>query len=190
MGVGGEGKRENPPSQKRERENVDNLFWDRSPLGNQTARTHERNETNRFPGSSHPPTFDLKGYALCRRPLLGHCGCQKLSFERPGASNLAPLPLGTIWAPCGHPGGPFEQQEGHVEVRNQIFSDLGMISRLHIVSFFGFRWVKFFFVCFGLVSRLPFASIFDSKSRRLGLPKPGFRIESIAETIFSQKSSF
>ena len=40
-----------------------------------------------------------EGYALCRWPLLGHCGCPKLSFERPAASIL--LPRRTILVPWG-----------------------------------------------------------------------------------------
>ena len=35
--------------------------------------------------------------------------------------------LGTILSAWGHPGGPWEQQEGHVEVWNQTSDDLGMI---------------------------------------------------------------
>ena len=31
--------------------------------------------------------------------------------------------LGTILSAWGHPGGPWEQQEGHVGVRSKIFSD-------------------------------------------------------------------
>ena len=31
----------------------------------------------------------------------------------------------------GHPGGPWEQQEGHVEVRSKIFSDFGLILGRH-----------------------------------------------------------
>ena len=45
-----------------------------------------------------------------------------------------------------------------------------------------------FFV--GLVSRLLFSSIFESKFRRLGLLNLGFRMKSIAQTNFSQKVFF
>ena len=44
---------------------------------------------------------------------------------------------GTILSAWGHPGGPWEQQEGHVEVRSKIFSDFGLISGLHFESFLG-----------------------------------------------------
>ena len=74
--------------------------------------------------------FD-KGDALCRQLLLGHCCCRKLSFERHGASNW--VPWGTILAPWGHPGGPWEQQEEHVDIWNQIFN-LEMIVGLHFDS--------------------------------------------------------
>jgi hypothetical protein len=35
----------------------------------------------------------------------------------------------------GHPGGPWEQQEGHVGVRSKIFSDFGLILGPHFESF-------------------------------------------------------
>ena len=43
--------------------------------------------------------------------------------------------LGTILSAWGHPGGPWEQQEGHVGVRSKIFSDLGLILGSHFESF-------------------------------------------------------
>ena len=43
--------------------------------------------------------------------------------------------LGTILSAWGHPGGPWEQQEGHVGVRSKIFSDFGLILGLHFESF-------------------------------------------------------
>ena len=72
---------------------------------------------------------NLKGCALCRRPLVGHRGSQNMLFGRPGASILAPW--GTISAPWGHPGGPWEQQEGHLGVSNLILNDLREISGPH-----------------------------------------------------------
>ena len=72
--------------------------------------------------------YDLKCYALCRRPLLAPRVEQKLLFGRPGASILAPW--GTVLVPCGHPGEPWEQQEGLVGVRSQIFSDFGMLYQI------------------------------------------------------------
>ena len=43
--------------------------------------------------------------------------------------------LGTILSAWGHPGGPWEQQEGHVGVRSKIFSDFGLILGPHFESF-------------------------------------------------------
>ena len=43
--------------------------------------------------------------------------------------------LGTILSAWGHPGGPWEQQEGHVRVRRKIFSDFGLILGPHFESF-------------------------------------------------------
>ena len=43
--------------------------------------------------------------------------------------------LGTILSAWGHPGGPWEQQEGHVGVRSKIFSDFGLILGSHFESF-------------------------------------------------------
>jgi hypothetical protein len=45
--------------------------------------------------------------------------------------------LGTILSAWGHPGGPWEQQEGHVGVRSKIFSDFGLIVGFHFESFLG-----------------------------------------------------
>ena len=46
------------------------------------------------------------------------------------------------------------------------------------------------YFCFGFVSRFLFVTIFDSKFRRLGLLKPGVRMESIARNNFSKKAFF
>ena len=43
--------------------------------------------------------------------------------------------LGTILSAWGHPGEPWEQQEGHVGVRSKIFSDFGLILGPHFDSF-------------------------------------------------------
>ena len=43
--------------------------------------------------------------------------------------------LGTILSAWGHPGGPWEQQEGHVGVRSKIFSDFCLILGPHFESF-------------------------------------------------------
>ena len=42
--------------------------------------------------------------------------------------------LGTILSAWGHPGGPWEQQEGHVGVRSKTFSDFGLILGSHFES--------------------------------------------------------
>ena len=59
----------------------------------------------------------------------------RLSFDMPGASTLAPW--GTILAPCEHPGGPWEQQGGHMTVLKQILIDCGAILGSHVQSFLG-----------------------------------------------------
>ena len=59
----------------------------------------------------------------------------------------------TILAAWGHPGTPWEQQEGRVGVQNQIVIDLVMILGLHFESFLGS----------GLVSRSRCAPIVESK---------------------------
>ena len=43
--------------------------------------------------------------------------------------------LGTILSAWGHPGGPWEQQEGHVGVRSKIFRDFALILGPHFESF-------------------------------------------------------
>ena len=45
------------------------------------------------------------------------------------------LTLGTILSAWGHPGGPWEQQEGHVGVRSKIFRDFGLILGPYFESF-------------------------------------------------------
>ena len=40
-----------------------------------------------------------------------------------------------IFAPRDHPGGPWEQQDGHEVARHMIFIDFGVISGLVYVSF-------------------------------------------------------
>ena len=58
--------------------------------------------------------------------------------------------LGTILSAWGHPGGPWEQQEGHVGVRSKIFSDLGLILGPHFESFLSSDGLNsvFFEACF------------------------------------------
>ena len=57
--------------------------------------------------------------------------------------------LGTILSAWGHPGGPWEQQEGHVGVRSKILSDFGLILGPHFESFLGLDVLDSMFV-FGL----------------------------------------
>ena len=54
--------------------------------------------------------------------------------------------LETILSAWGHPWGPWEQQEGHVGVRNEIFSDLGLILGPHFESFLGLDGLNSMFV--------------------------------------------
>ena len=76
-----------------------------------------------------------------------------------GACRLHCTALGTILSAWGHPGGPWEQQEGHVGVRSKIFSDFGMILAPHFESFFNPDGLNSVFL-FELVSRSLFALIF------------------------------
>ena len=50
----------------------------------------------------------------------------------------------------GHPGGPWEQQEGHVGVRSKIFNDFGLILGPHFESFLSSDGLNsvFFGACF------------------------------------------
>ena len=102
-------------------------------------------------------------YALCRQPLVSHWGA--------------------VLALWGHPGGPLEQQEGHMGVQSPIFSDFGMISGQHVGSCLSTEVSNSVFV--GLVSRsfLPISAV---KSGRLRLPKTGSRMKGITYT----KSNF
>ena len=59
---------------KKEKGKDGGLFWVRIPLGNQTARTHARNETKPFPGWTHPqpPIFRIKTFAWEAWELVRH----------------------------------------------------------------------------------------------------------------------
>ena len=61
-------------------------------------------------------------------------------------------PLEAILAPRDHPGGPWEQQDGHEVANNRIFVDFGVISGPVYVSFWSSKCVKNRFI-FKLVSR-------------------------------------
>ena len=65
----------------------------------------------------------LKGYALCRRPLLASRGCHLGAWC---------LHSGTLGNHLEHPGGPWEQQDGLDRGRHRIFNDLGLM----LASFF------------------------------------------------------
>ena len=83
-------------------------------------------------------------------------GVRNLSCARPGAFTLAPR--GQFWN-LVVTLGDLEQQEGHVRVRNQIFSDFGKF-RVPILRAF---WVQVSFfgrVCF----KVTFCTDFESKS--------------------------
>ena len=106
-------------------------------------------------------------------PILG---AQNLRFGRPDASTLVPLgQFGTL----EHPLGPWEEQEGHVGVHNQIFNDFGMIQGPHFQSSLGSD-----FVLLGFDFRSLFAPKSESKSRQLNFLKRGLRFEGIAKTLF------
>ena len=57
-----------------------------------------------------------------------------------------------ILAPRGHPGGPWEQQDGREVANNRIFVDLGVISGPVLCQFEGSKMLKNRFI-FRLVSR-------------------------------------
>ena len=92
--------------------------------------------------------------------------------------------LGTILSAWGHPGGPWEQQEGHMGVRSKIFSDFGLILGRHFESFLSSDGLNSVF----------FWSLFPGHFLRnywqLELLEQGFRVEGIAKTMFSQKLCF
>ena len=73
-------------------------------------------------------------YFGCPKPIIWQACC--LHF----------ITLGTILSAWGHPRGPWEQQEGHVGVRNKIFIDFGLIFRPHFESFLGFDGLNSMFI--------------------------------------------
>ena len=108
--------------------------------------------------TNNPGTkINLKGYALCRRPLFIS---SQLPFGGLGAFILVPWGTilgarehpGTILAPRDRSGGPWKQQDGHEVVRNRIFIDFGVILRPYFESFLGTEASNFQFV-FGFVPR-------------------------------------
>ena len=132
---------------------------------------------------------NLKGYALCRRPLLTSSGLPFWHLESTlgGHFGVSRAPWEAILAPRDHPGGPWEQQDGHEVANNRIFVDVGLISRPVYVSFWASKCVLelcFFQTCFQVIC----LSISDSSFRRLGLPHRRSRMEGIANIDFSWKS--
>ena len=101
--------------------------------------------------------YSLKGYAFCRRPLLA----PRIAIE--GARCLYFDILvdhfstsGALWelifAPWGHLGGPWDQQDGFEMVNNRILVDFGVIRELVYVSFWVSKCLQNL-VLFGMVSR-------------------------------------
>ena len=88
---------------------------------------------------------------------------------------ISGAPWDPILALRDHPGGPWEQQDGHEVVNNRILSVLG---------FKMFESSCYLQACFQEI----FLSISDSNSRRLGLPSRRVHIECIAKSVFSWKS--
>ena len=103
----------------------------------------------------------LKGYAFfCGRPLLAprdcHFGASVPPFWHPWRNHFSTSgpPWETILAPRDHPGGPWEQQDGHEVVRSRLLIDFGMMlrpilrgflaPRLEIPICFGFVPMSFF----------------------------------------------
>ena len=97
----------------------------------------------------------LKGHALCRRPLLTSRDCHLGALVLPFLTVWEPFwQLGSTWgghfgfsgapreailAPRDHPGGPWEQQDGHEVVNDMILVDFGMIWGLVYISLLGVR---------------------------------------------------
>ena len=131
--------------------------------------------------------YYLKGYALCRRPLLASrvaiWGARCRHFDILGDHfSTSGAPWGAILVPRGHRGGPWEQQDGLEMVVYRIFFDFGVILGPVYISFLSSKTSKFH-VFSGL-----FASHFfidsETKFLRLRPPNQGFRIETIAKSFF------
>ena len=69
-----------------------------------------------------------------------------------GSFGVSGAPWEAIVAPRDHPGGPWEQQDGHEFANDRIFVDFGMISGLVYVSFWDSKCMNFLFM-FILLSR-------------------------------------
>ena len=112
-------------------------------------------------------------------------GARCLHFDILGDNfSTSGAPLGAILAPRGHPGGPWEQQDGLEMVIYRILPDFRVISRRVYISFLK---KTLNFILFRACSQVIFSSNFKSEIRRLGLPNRGVRIEGIAKFDLSWK---
>ena len=145
--------------------------------------------------------FYLKGYALCRRPLLAsrdcHLGALVPPFWHSGTPSGSTLgdhlgtsgaPGGAILAPRDHPGRTWEQQDGREGANIRIFVDFGVISGLVCVSLCNSRCFKICFFCW-LASRSFFID-FWLESFTLGTPKSLFSHRRYCKNRFSWKLFF
>ena len=80
-----------------------------------------------------------------------------------------------------HPGGPWEQQDGHEVANNRIFVDFGVISGLVYVSFEATCLKKLFFS--GLFPDI-FLSTPDSTFGPSGLPNRCFALKVLQKSTF------
>ena len=109
--------------------------------------------------------------------LGGLGGCILILWE---IFSISGARWGVILATRGHPGRPWEKQDGHEVVGNMMFIDFGVKhSKTLKISLF-----------FGLDSRRRFVLISVSKFRVLGIRIRGFLMEGIAKINFSPKSFF
>ena len=96
--------------------------------------------------------FRATPYAACPFWLLGSPfrgpGARCLHFDILGDHfSTSGATWGVILAPRDHPGGPWEQQDGHEVANNRICVDFGVISGLVYVSSWGSKCVKNRFTC-------------------------------------------
>ena len=94
---------------------------------------------------------DLKGYALCRQPLLVPRGCHLGGSAPPFWHHGRPFwHLGSIreaiLGPRDRLGGPRERQDGHEVVWNRIFIGFGLTLGPVYISLMMSRSLKFHFL--------------------------------------------
>ena len=92
------------------------------------------------------------------------------------------LPVWDTGEHCWHIGGPWEQQEGHVGARNQIFIDFGAILGPVDKLFWALRLA----IALPFSGLLPGYFLYDFLNRNLDT-WDCFRMETIAKTIQPQK---